>query len=412
MKRVAFAGASSRGATMYAEPFAREFRDKVALVGVYDINPKRSQVLKNRTGQDFKVYTDFDVMLRDARPDVVVVTTVDRFHHEYIIRSLEYGCDVITEKPMTIDGDKCSAILEAEARTGRKVIVTFNCRFMPFAARIKELMKAGAVGTPLSVHFEWLLDTSHGADYFRRWHRCKENSGGLLVHKATHHFDLVNWFLEERPVAVSAFGTLRYYGPGGPFRGERCRGCMHTAKCEFYWDIAADALAKEFYLDCEDADGYYRDRCVFAQDINIEDSVSASVQYDGGTVMSYSLTAHSPYEGYRLVINGAGGRLEAEDIHTGIGVFANQQIYRLRLYNRKGEEMEIRMPNVTGIHGGGDARLRRMLLDDALPDPLGQMAGSLDGAYSILIGIAANFSIKEGRMVRLDELLRTPATRG
>lgn len=397
---------------MYAEPFANEFRDKVVIVGVYDINSKRSQVLKNWTGQDFKVYTNFDEMLKDARPDVVVVTTMDRFHHEYIIRSLEYGCDVITEKPMTIDDEKCRAILEAEKRTGRKVTVTFNCRFMPFAARIKELMKEGAVGTPLSVHFEWLLDTSHGADYFRRWHRYKENSGGLLVHKATHHFDLVNWFLEEKPIAVSAFGTLRYYGPNSPFRGERCLGCMHASKCEFYWDIAADPLSREFYLGCEDADGYYRDQCVFAEDINIEDSVSVSVKYSGGTVMSYSLTAHSPYEGYRLVINGTGGRLEAEDIHTGIGIFANQQIYRLRLYNRKGKETEIRMPNVAGIHGGGDERLRRMLLDDSLPDPLGQMAGSLDGAYSILIGIAANRSIKEGRMVRVDELLRIPVTCG
>ena len=50
----------------------------------------------------------------------------------------------------------------------------------------------GLVGRPLLVDFSWVLDTSHGADYFRRWHREKQNSGGLLVHKSTHHFDLVN----------------------------------------------------------------------------------------------------------------------------------------------------------------------------------------------------------------------------
>ena len=46
---------------------------------------------------------------------------------------------------------------------------------------------------------EWLLDTRHGADYFRRWHRNKNNSGGLMVHKATHHFDLVNWWMIPTP---------------------------------------------------------------------------------------------------------------------------------------------------------------------------------------------------------------------
>ena len=49
------------------------------------------------------------------------------------------------------------------------------------------------------MHFEWALDTVHGADYFRRWHREKKNSGGLLVHKSSHHFDLVNWWLGDVP---------------------------------------------------------------------------------------------------------------------------------------------------------------------------------------------------------------------
>ena len=92
------------------------------------------------------VYNDFDRMLAEARPDTVIVTTVDRYHHEYIIRALEAGCDVITEKPMTIDDAKCRAILDAEQRTGRKVTVTFNYRFSPYVTRVKELLREGAIG--------------------------------------------------------------------------------------------------------------------------------------------------------------------------------------------------------------------------------------------------------------------------
>jgi predicted dehydrogenase len=55
--------------------------------------------------------------------------------------------------------------------------------------KVKELLIAGAIGDVKSVHFEWLLDTNHGADYFRRWHREKRNSGGLMVYQSTDHFD-------------------------------------------------------------------------------------------------------------------------------------------------------------------------------------------------------------------------------
>jgi predicted dehydrogenase len=96
-------------------------------------------------------------MLRRGRPDTVIVTTVDRYHHEYIIRSLEAGCDVITEKPMTIDDEKVRAILAVEQRTGHKVIVTFNYRFQPYVTRIKELIRDGAIGQVrvIQVHFSY-----------------------------------------------------------------------------------------------------------------------------------------------------------------------------------------------------------------------------------------------------------------
>ena len=200
----------------------------------------------------------------------------------------------------------------------------------------------------MSVHFEWLLDTVHGADYFRRWHRKLENSGGLLIHKATHHFDMVNWFIEQDPVAINAYGTRRFYGPTRDERSERCLTCKYKESCKFYLDITQPHY-KELYLDCEDVDGYYRDRCIFSEEINIYDSMSLNVKYSGGAIMSYSLTAHSPYEGYKLSINGTGGRLEAETFSKSThDTFAGASANRLRLYNRKGEEIIINVPILSG----------------------------------------------------------------
>lgn len=405
MLKYAFAGAGNRGIEMYAVPMAERYAHCAELVGVYDVNDKRSNLLRQRTHQDFPVFTSFRQMLDQAKPDVVIVTTMDRFHHEYAIGAMEAGCDVIIEKPMTIDADKCNALLDAEKRTGRHAVVTFNYRFSPFASRLKELFQDGIIGDIYSVHFEWLLDTRHGADYFRRWHRRKENSGGLLVHKATHHFDLVNWLLDEEPVAVHALGSRRFYGPTRAQRSERCLTCPYQSTCEYYMDIRLGEN-RELYYECEDVDGYYRDRCVFSEEIDIEDTMSLNVRYSGGAMMSYSLTAHSPYEGYRMCLNGSKGRLEAEDLHGGIGPYAGQQIYKIRVYNRKNEEIRYTIPAVEGMHGGGDERLLKILMEGGTVDPLGRLADTRAGAMSIMIGIAANESIRLGQVVRIADLLK------
>jgi predicted dehydrogenase len=402
-KRYVFIGASGRAMYMYARPMVQELAEYAAIVGIYDPNPLRIEALKEMAGADCPAYNDCDRMLAEQKPDVAIVTTMDRYHHEYIIKSLEAGMDVITEKPMTIDEEKCNAILEAEKRTGRKIIVTFNYRFAPYVTAIKQGIKDGIIGKVLNVDFEYLLDTVHGADYFRRWHRRKENSGGLLVHKSTHHFDLINWWIEEEPVEVMAFGTRRFYGPTRAERGERCLTCSYKKSCEFYFDIDEVEMNRNLYSQCEEADGYYRDRCVFADEIDIEDSMSVNVKYSKGALLSYSLIAHSPYEGYKASISGTKGRLEVAEYHSGIR--CDEPAYYFDLYDRDGRKVEYTVPKASGGHGGGDEKLRRMIFEGGLPDPLGHQAGSFAGAVSILIGIAANKSIKEGRNIRINDLV-------
>src|SRR5918911_711851 len=123
MRRYVLTGAGSRALSMFARPIAERFRESAALVGVYDTNFERANHLGNMF--DVQVFDDFDAMLRETTPDCVIVATVDRYHHEYIIRALEAGYDVITEKPMTIDAEPCRAILDAERRTGKAVTVIF-----------------------------------------------------------------------------------------------------------------------------------------------------------------------------------------------------------------------------------------------------------------------------------------------
>ena len=395
MKKYVQVGCGYRGILSYAVPLVKKYGDCAQLCGVYDINPKRAALVSEYAGAEIPVFDDFHKMLEEVKPDKVIITTTDCFHDVYAIAAMEAGCDVIVEKPVTTTFEKALAIQEVQEKTGRDITVTFNLRFHPFFYRLKKIVASGILGDILSVHYEWMLGVSHGSDYFRRWHAEREKSGSLLVHKSTHHFDIANWLLEQDPVSVNAYGTRRFYGPVREKRSVRCLDCPYKGECEHYFDITKGDN-KKLYYDCEDADGYYRDQCVFGERINIEDSLSVSVQYSGGTVMSYSLTAYSPYEGMRIVLNGSKGRMEATNVGNNV---------RIILLN--GEEYKIELPkDGTADHGGADANLEDCLFRGCDEDPLGQMAGLRAGMMSIGIGMAANISLKEKRQVELGEFYK------
>ncbi len=229
----------------------------------------------------------------------MIVTSIDRTHHKYIIRAMELGCDVISEKPMTVDEVKCQAILDAVKRTGRKLRVTFNYRYAPHNTKVRELIMDDTIGNVNSIHFEWLLDTTHGADYFRRWHRDKRNSGGLMVHKSTHHFDLVNFWIGSQPKTVFGMGDLMFYGrENAEKRGitkfySRSYGSENAKDDPFAIDLEKNPVLKGMYLDAEKEDGYYRDQSVFGDGISIEDTMGVMVRYKNNVVpkmaMQYSL---------------------------------------------------------------------------------------------------------------------------
>ncbi len=216
-KRYVQVGLGGRSA-MYTQAVIATFAETSEMLGVCDVNEGRVEYARKcarEWGYDVKGYhaAQFDQMIAECRPDAVIVTTKDCFHDEYICRAMELGCDVITEKPMTTDEVKCQRIIDTQKRTGKKCTVTFNYRYSPPRTQVKALLMSGVIGDVISVDFHRMLDIRHGADYFRRWHRNKVNSGGLMVHKATHHFDLINWMLSTVPESVFAQGQRRFYTP-------------------------------------------------------------------------------------------------------------------------------------------------------------------------------------------------------
>jgi hypothetical protein len=335
--------------SMFFKALVSRYTQNSALVAMCDTSQTRmdwhnSQIKDRYDADPIPTYfaSDFDEMLEAVDPHTVIVCTPDALHHEHIIRALDAGCDVITEKPLTTDAEKLRAIFDAIERSGRQVWVAFNYRFAPAYTKLRELIAEGVIGQPLNVDFSWLLDVYHGADYFRRWHREKAMSGGLLVQKATHHFDLVNWM------------------------------------------------------------------CVVAR-------------YDNGVLLSYNLIAYAPCEGLRVAITGTRGRVEldiverieqAEEQQEGVNLGASKGAFDtnyLRVYPQFAPPYEVEILRGEGGHGGADPlMLQQIFAPDPPPDLLGRNATHIDGAASIMLGIAANRSIVTGQPVVIDDLFPLP----
>ncbi|HYJ87983.1 MAG TPA: Gfo/Idh/MocA family oxidoreductase [Pyrinomonadaceae bacterium] len=403
-RRYAIVGTGDRASGMWGRELVEKYSDLLEFVGLCDTNHKRAVAAKAMIGVDCPTFTNFDEMLDRARPNLLMVTTVDAFHSQYIVKALDRGIDVITEKPMVIDEKQCQAVLDAEKRNKRKIIVAFNYRYSPKHQKVKELLMNGEIGRVISVDFNWYLDVFHGADYFRRWHRLRNRGGSLLVHKATHHFDLMNWWLDADPVEVTARGGLEVYGKNGAFRSTHCRACPHKDKCRFYYDVTKSEKRMKLYVECEDVDQYHRDGCVFREDVDIYDNMALIVKYSNGVNMNYSLNAFMPFEGFRLGFNGEKGRLEIRD--------HERQLYpideRSEMYLTKnfGQREKIAVPQGRGGHAGGDPRLQDLIFRKTDLPKYMQLPDSRAGAMSCLTGIAARKSIDEGRSIRIKDLVR------
>ena len=421
--KVVQVGTGHRGTGFWGKDLIKNFGDILDYLGVYDINPGRAEYAKNLYGGNCKQYQDFDKMVDDNKPDYVIVTSVDATHDEFIIRALQKGCNVITEKPLTTDETKLKNILEAEKASGKKVTVAFNYRHSNHNMRLKDVLSSGRAGKITSVDFHWYLNVYHGADYFRRWHSIMNRSGSLWVHKATHHFDLLNWWLNSEPVEVNAYGTLEHYGKNNAFRGTKCRGCEHKPNCKFYWDINKDKRLTDLYVNNEKHDGYLRDGCVWRNEIDIYDKMSAQIIYANGVTANYSLTTYSPYEGWHIAFNGMKGRVEswedipyleksatdqegrhATEMSDNNKAKANDFRQIMVMDNFSKDYEMINVPKVAGGHGGGDQEMQRRIFRDKQDNPYNIMAGTRDGAMSTLIGIAARKSIQLKRPVKISEL--------
>ncbi|MEU8544570.1 Gfo/Idh/MocA family oxidoreductase [Streptomyces sp. NPDC048717] len=300
---------------------------------------------------------DLDRILADDRPGLVVVATPDATHHDYAARALAAGRTVLVEKPIATTAADAFALVRAEQASGGRLLVGHNLRFTNIHAQVRDLLAGGHIGTVTGADFHYTLNPSHSRSYFTRWHRARAASGGLEVTKASHHLDLLAWWLDARPVAVTALLERRHYRPG-------------------HGGIPADA--------------------------DIHDSLNALIQYTSGVTVHYALTLNAPTEGYTCTLRGTKGVCTVRyDARSGPHLLQLQAL-------DGGHATRRRVTREEGSHAGAD---RRMLL--ALPQALApgaprRFATAADAALAVATGTTMHDSSTHGRLLPVPQPLTVP----
>jgi predicted dehydrogenase len=186
-------------------------------------------------------------------------------------------------------------------------------------------------------------------------------------------------------------------------------------------DLRQDARLKALYLDNESYDGYRRDQDVFGPGITTEDNLAVIVDYESGATLSYALNAHSPWEGYRIYVNGTEGRAELEvieraavltDAEGNVVVDPSAQPessvrtggQRLTLQRHWEAAQDVKIEEGEGGHGGGDALLLADVFRGAGEDWLERPSTWVDGVRSVAVGMAGNESLRTGLPVAVADL--------
>ena len=424
-KRYAVCGISGRALGMFISSIINDFKDVAEVVGLLDIDTLRFEYAKERFPElkDVPCYlpAEFDKMLNETKPDALLVVCKDCHHVDYLLKGLENDLDVICEKPLCTNTEDVVKVIQAEKKSKGKVIATFNYRYAPIHRKLREMLIQKKVGRITHVDLNWYIDIRHGASYFNRWNRMRENSGSLSIHKASHHFDLVNWWIDGTPEIVHAFGALNHFGPNGVFNpskkdGRRCLTCDEKANCPYVnrWvsrtnqQAAATETHMSELLGVErkySHDLYVPDRCIFDSEINIHDTLIANVRYTNGVLLNYSANFSTPWEGYRLAINGTHGRIECEE-WGGVGhesfPMPGTGKRSLDYYPIFGSKETHWVQDGVGGHGGGDSVIKEDIFLGVDPNRSYKiLADSHDALRSIAIGDAVWNSIKGEKIIDL-----------
>lgn len=340
-------------------------------------------------------YLTVPAMMAKERLDLVIVSSPNEFHLDGL-RGLEgHNVPILLEKPLDSTWDKINAVARFCRTYPAPVMVGHCMRYAPILKKAKQLILQGAIGKVRSANFTQYCH--YGNCMFHNWRREKHRSGTMMLEKATHDLDVMQYLLDARPVSVFASAKRLAFG-GKESPTLRCRDCDRRTTCpESTVNIMQRWVGTYKFTEIKNMD----DLCCFSEAVDCPDDEIALIQFDTGIHGTYSQVFYSPrsfhHRDYRIV--GDRGAMDIE-----LGAEFGGKILLCERYGTTGDAFEFKYDYLMRNHYNGDGPMTQHLYDVASQRLAPHT--TVDQAYlAEALGHAAVLSSEENRLVSLQEVV-------
>lgn len=373
----AIAGFGDRGST-YAS-MQNLFPDKMKVVAVADLNPDKVEKAKKLYQiPEENCFSSAEEMLQQEKlADVMVVSTMDRQHVDHAIPALRKGYNILLEKPISPDLDKCREILEVAEECPGKIIVCHVLRYTVFYNKLKELIAGGTIGDVVSICANENVGYWHQAHSFVRgnWRNSDETSP-MILQKSCHDMDILTWLLGKKCKTVSSFGGIHLFKESCAPEGSTkycLGGCKVKDSCIFdaekiyvtsektglssgnSWISSVLSVENTMESTYEALRNGPYGRCVFHCDNNVVDHQQTLLSMEDGSTISFTMCAFTEncYRYFKAM--GTKGEIEAD---------MRSNIIKVRVFGKPEETIDVgAIASDLKGHGGGDSGIVADFLD-------------------------------------------------
>ena len=276
--RVLVVGCGNMGASHAA---AYQLIDGFQICGIVSTG-KSKEVLNEKLGGGYSLYSDFDTALSETKPDAVCISTYPDTHEEFAIKSLESGAHVFIEKPLAATVEGAKNVVSAANKAGKKVVIGYILRHHPSWERF--VLEAQNLGKPLVMRMN-LNQQSHG--YMWGVHKNLMNSLSPIVDCGVHYIDVMCQMTRSKPLRVNAIGArLTEEIPAGNYNYGQLQIWFEDGSVGWY-EAGWGPMISETAFFVKDV-------------IGPKGSVSIVAKDAGGAGKSSSIEAHTKTESIRI----------------------------------------------------------------------------------------------------------------
>lgn len=388
--RVAVIGAGVRSVS-YLSNVPGALREKIRLVAVADPTPQRRKLLTDRFSAwgSPAQYEDGNTLLDEADFDALIIGSYNNTHAGFAIRALESDAAILLEKPVATTVEQCAELWrKTQEHNAHKVFVGFVLRYSPFYQRMAALLQEGAIGQLLAVDADENLSQSITSGFFRAWRRDDRLSGGFMVEKCCHDFDIFNFLIGRRVTKVFSIAKRTHFVPR-PVSEQHQRFASENIR-NLALDYS-DIHTKQIFENTSD-------ESIYGAWSDVPDHQSVMLEFEDGTLVNFMACHGQPRATRRIKLFGSNGSLEG-DIDRG------EILHDIPYENRLGAETRRHTVDFDESgHHGADSVINNAFWQAAMGGEVKNLAGVREGLEAVLIGIAAEQSKQTGLPVELAPL--------